>query len=182
MIEVELKFRASDPAAVRTQLQQLGGKPEPGIEQVDTYFAHPVRDFAKTDEALRIRVVRPRACVTYKGPLLDSVTKSREETEVWLEGGDDTAPQFAFILEHLGFRPVRNVSKRREPWTLSWKGHDVEVAIDIVEELGEFIELETSSEASGFDEARQALLSLAHELKLQHSERRSYLALLMGRS
>lgn len=180
MIEVELKFRTPDITRVRAHVEQLGGRKESCIEQADTYFAHPARDFAQTDEALRIRVVGKQACVTYKGPLLDQTTKSRDETEVWFDGGSEDAPRFAHVLERLGFRPVHTVQKRREPWTLEWQGHDIEIALDTVEQLGEFVELETSADETKFDEAKRALLSLADELQLQNSERRSYLTMLMS--
>jgi len=181
MIEVELKFPTSDASRVRSQVEQLGGRPKGRIKQTDRYFAHPTRDFAQTDEALRIRVVGDRACVTYKGPLLDQTTKSRDETEVWFEAGANDAPRFAHVLEQLGFRPVREVCKQREPWSLQWQERDVEIAIDDVEDLGEFIELETSAVEADFEDAKQALLSLADELKLDGGERRSYLSMLMNR-
>jgi adenylate cyclase class 2 len=182
MIEVELKFRTSDAARVRTHVEQLGGRRDDRVEQADTYFAHPARDFKQTDEALRIRVVGDRACVTYKGPLRDQTTKSRDETEIWFEAGSDDAPRFAHVLERLGFRPVRTVRKQREPWSLDWQKHEIEIAFDDVEGLGEFVELDTSAGESEFAEAKQVLLSLAKELQLEDSERRSYLSMLMSDS
>ena len=180
MIEVELKFRSKDPARVRAHVEHLGGHTEGCIEQADTYFGHPTRDFRQTDEALRIRVVGDRACVTYKGPLLDKTTKSRDETEVWFEAGSDDAPRFEHVLERLGFRHVRTVRKRREPWVLQWQGREIEIALDSVEGLGEFVELETSADEAAFEEAKRALAALADELRLDGSERRSYLSLLMN--
>ena len=55
--EVEQKFRVNDMLAVEHALRRLGAHIEPPQLQVDCYFAHPARDFAKTDEALRIRRV-----------------------------------------------------------------------------------------------------------------------------
>ncbi|MBA3314829.1 MAG: class IV adenylate cyclase [Planctomycetota bacterium] len=180
MIEVELKFRTDDVSRVRQQVKEMGGLSEQVIEQVDTYFAHPVRDFAMSDEALRIRVVGDRACVTYKGPLLDQATKSREETEIWFTGGSNDEAGFASMLESLSFRPVRIVKKRREPWSLRWQERDVEVAIDAVDGLGDFVELETAATKEDFESAKAILLSLADVLSLSDSERRSYLAMLLA--
>ena len=42
----------------------------------------PCRDFAQTDEALRIRTVGDTSFVTYKGPKLDATTKTRRELEL----------------------------------------------------------------------------------------------------
>ncbi|NLF07386.1 MAG: CYTH domain-containing protein, partial [Pirellulaceae bacterium] len=53
--EVELKYPVSDIVAVEAQLTVLGASISAGQVEVDVYFAHPARDFAQTDEALRIR-------------------------------------------------------------------------------------------------------------------------------
>jgi adenylate cyclase class 2 len=55
VFEVENKFPVPDLAAVEQQLQAYGAQFDQAVEQVDHYFAHPVRDFVKTDEALRLR-------------------------------------------------------------------------------------------------------------------------------
>lgn len=179
-VEVELKFRVDDPSRVRDVVRTLEARQGETVGQVDTYFAHPVRDFATTDEALRVRIVGPTGCVTYKGPLLDAVTKSREETELWFAGGAADAERFGGVLERLGFMRVRAVVKRREPWSLGWQGRDVEVALDEVEGLGTFVELETGASRESFEDAKASLLALAERLELRDSERRSYLALLLA--
>ena len=56
-------------------------RPGEPAEQVDTYFSHPARDFAATDEALRIRSIDQENFVTYKGPKLDATTKTRREID-----------------------------------------------------------------------------------------------------
>ena len=50
-------------------------------EQVDRYFAHPCRDFARTDEALRLRRDGDDVAITWKGPRIDAATKTRRESE-----------------------------------------------------------------------------------------------------
>jgi adenylate cyclase class IV len=52
LYEVENKFPVPDLAAVEQRLSAFGAQFGEAIEQVDHYFAHPVRDFAQTDEAL----------------------------------------------------------------------------------------------------------------------------------
>lgn len=179
-IEVELKFRVDDVAGTRKEAEELGGKVASTIEQVDTYFAHPTRDFAQTDEALRVRLVGETGCVTYKGHLLDSETKSRQETEIWFAGGAADGRRFGTLLSNLGFREVREVRKTREAWHLTWEDQEVELVLDQVEGLGPFVELETMANSVSFAEAKLKLLSLAKRLNLRESERRSYLALLLA--
>src|SRR3954468_18985093 len=96
--EVEQKHRVTDEAALMARLRESGGHLETSIEQSDQYFAHPCRDFAKTDEALRIRKVEAKAFVTYKGPKLDTTTKTRREIELPLDTADRDGLQFASLL------------------------------------------------------------------------------------
>ncbi|MFV2068300.1 MAG: class IV adenylate cyclase [Pirellulales bacterium] len=176
--EVEQKFPLDDAAKLETKLTDLGARFRPAIEQVDIYFAHPSRDFSVTDEALRIRTVGDDHWITYKGPKLGQVTKTRRELELPLGGGDDRGEQFATLLTCLGFRPVAEVRKNRRPFQLAWQSWQVEGALDHVEELGDFAELELCVESSAIEQAQDAIVGLSSELGLTHFERRSYLELL----
>ena len=106
---------------------------------------------------LRLQEDNDRAWLTYKGPLIDDVAKTRLELETGIESvevGDR-------ILQALGFQPVRVVSKQRRPFELQWQGIPVEAVIDQVTGLGEFVELETISDVDGHQAARDHLLALA---------------------
>jgi adenylate cyclase, class 2 len=177
--EVEQKFAVADLAALEQRLVTLGARPDQDIVQVDLYFAHPARDFAQTDEALRIRRVGERNYVTYKGAKIDSTTKTRREIELDLAPGDKGAREFQELLELLGFRPVAEVRKHRRTWLLSWQEHEVEAALDDVDRVGTFAELEIAADQAGVDAARDSLASLASHLNLSNGERRSYLELLL---
>ncbi len=177
--EVEAKFPLRDVEAVRSRLQALGAVAGTPLEQCDTYFAHPVRDFASTDEAFRLRRVGEANALTYKGPLLDRQTKTRREIEVPIEPGRHAADQITELLHSLGFRTVRTVEKTRVPHALTWQGREFEAALDSVRGLGEFLELELLADETHWQEARDALLELAGTLGLAGSERRSYLRLLL---
>jgi predicted adenylyl cyclase CyaB len=63
---------------------------------------------------------------------------------------------------------------------LDWQSAAVEVAIDEVEGLGTFVELEQQVAAAGVEAARGRLLALAESLACGPSERRSYLELLLA--
>ena len=177
--EVEQKFRVSDFAPVRERLAALGAKEQPAVVQVDTYYNHPSRDFAETDEALRIRSVGEQNFVTYKGPKVDSVTKTRQEIELSIEPGAKGLSRFGELLVALGFVRVASVRKTRTALTLTWKTWQVEAALDEVDPLGSFVELELTSDEAHLNEARSALAELAKEIHLDQSERRSYLELLL---
>ncbi|MFW6125193.1 MAG: class IV adenylate cyclase [Pirellulales bacterium] len=178
--EVELKFALWAPEKLREQLASLGAAVGPPVSHVDTYVSHPSREFAQTDEALRLRQVGRHNWLTYKGPKVDAVSKTRREVEVSLAPGPETATAAVELLEQLGFCRVATVRKQRCPYTLRWQGWDVTVALDEVEGLGAFIELETTVPPPQVEPARAALLQLAEHFGLRSSIRESYLELLMN--
>ena len=117
-----------------------------------------------------------------KGPKLDSTTKTRQELELPLPDGQEIQDEFLRLFEGLGFRHVATVRKHRHPGRLNWQNQAVQVAIDDVEHLGAYLELEIAADDATLGEARQALKSLASELDLGSGERRSYLELLLVKS
>ncbi len=179
MLEVEMKFPVRDFAAVETRLAQIDAHLNCTRHDIDQYFNAPDRDFAQTDEALRIRRIGSANFVTYKGPKLDARTKTRTEVEVPLGDGAATAEAFAQVLTHLGYRPVAVVQKRRRLYHLERNTFSLEVTLDEVQGVGPFVEIETQAPAERLDEARRVVLELATALGLTTSERRSYLELLL---
>jgi adenylate cyclase class 2 len=174
--EVEQKFRA-DRQKIVEAFQPLDAQWGDERQERDTYYAHPARDFATTDEALRIRRVGDWACITYKGPKIDTTTKTRRELELPIEPAQ--ADSWAELLGALGFRPAGEVRKRRRKAHVDWQQRRVEVSLDEVDGLGTFVELELLADESELDAARACLAALAAHLGLAHSERRSYLELVL---
>ena len=190
MYEVEQKFRVADPVALEAALIGLAARFRDPVEQVDRYFAHPCRDFVKTDEALRLRRVGDEVAVTWKGPRIDSAAKTRRELELALaavpplpggpRGGQATLDRWTDLLEALGFRRVRDVAKRRRAARVPWQGTEVEVALDRVEGVGEFVELELQAAEGEVPLATACIESLAAALGCGAQERRSYLELVIA--
>lgn len=174
-LEVEQKYLLPDAQAVLKRLASLGVQLGEAVEQADLYFGHPSRSFRETDEALRIRRVGEANVITYKGPRLDAQTKTRQEIELPLASGVEAFRQFATLLEALGFVRVFDVRKQRQTAALHWQGEDVELALDNVAGLGQFLELEILTTPERLETAQSALASLAKFLELSASERRSYL-------
>jgi adenylate cyclase class 2 len=180
--EVELKFPVTDVDRVRHVIDSLGAVWSPPVRQEDVYFAHPQRDFAVTDEAFRLRSVGDKHWLTYKGPLVDRETKTRQEVEVPLGDGSHTASQMKSLLAGLGFREVRCVAKTRHPAHVHWQNWEVEISIDAVDQLGTFVEVEIITDETQWELAKSCALSLAAHLGLTNSERRSYLQLLLEKN
>ncbi len=107
--EVEQKFPVDNLQDVETRLAELGAEVAAERVEVDRYYNHPARDFAETDEALRIRRVGLVNKITYKGPRIDKVTKTRQELELPLGEGDRAAGDWIKMLETLGFSTVSEV-------------------------------------------------------------------------
>ncbi len=181
--EVELKFPLGDLREVVIQrLQGLGAVCGETVPQADRYFNHPQRDFAQTDEALRIRSIGADNVLTYKGPKIDSRTKTRKEIELPLGATSQTAEQLAEVLTILSFRPVATVMKQRQQWHLTDGQWHIEIALDDVAEVGSFCEIEVVATTAQLADAQAAVLSLAQRLGLQAPERKSYLRLLLERT
>jgi adenylate cyclase, class 2 len=181
MLEVELKFHLPDEAALRRELAQFVIDWQPAEEQVDCYFNHPSRDFAQTDEAVRLRQMGGENVITYKGPKLDLTTKTRREIELPIAPGKEGLVQFGQLLEVLSFRRVAEVRKVRTKGNFTWQRWPVEVALDQVQDVGNFVELEIQAEEIDLPAARSAILDLAARLKLTEQERRGYLEMLLSK-
>ena len=180
LYEVELKFPLADPEEMQSRLRSLGATAGSLVEQVDRYFNHPVRDFRETNEAFRIRSAGETNCLTYKGPVLDRATKMRHEIEIPIADGADISAQMSQMLTLIGFRSVKEVRKRRTPWSIVWEGQEYELAVDVVPSIGTYLEIELVVDEAGRTAARDAILKLAAFLKLPEPERRSYLELVLG--
>lgn len=173
VIEVELK--APVPETALAALRARLGVPLAVEEHADAYFQHPSRDFAATDEAVRVSRRGARAELTYKGPRLDVATKSRREVTLAIDDADAASEMLAL----LGFREVMTVRKTRALHHVA----GFEVALDDVPGLGAFVEVERlvadDAARAGVEAEARALLS---SWGLRTLERRSYLELLMAQA
>jgi adenylate cyclase, class 2 len=195
-IEVELKFHIDAPEHLRQKLKSMNIGERSQETHCDTYFRHPCRDFAATREALRIRRittrvqdadgitdVRTEARVTYKGPHLPGLVKARREMEWSLEPSDGGGENLQALLIQLGFEPVASVTKMRESSQLIRDGREVTVALDDVEKVGTYVEVEVIADGEqDVAMAREIVSGLANELGLKEPEPRSYLSLLLSRT
>jgi adenylate cyclase class 2 len=179
MYEVELKVRASHDV-VRERLDALDAERVDAVTQVDTYYDAPHRDFAETDEALRIRREErdgeSTTRVTYKGPLVEAASKTRKEVETGVADAD----RFDDILAALGFSPAAVVEKERERYALD--GYTV--TLDTVAGLGEFVEIEREAPEAEVETVREGAVARLRDLGLDPDDqiRTSYLGLLIDSS
>lgn len=180
MIEVEIKAKLPDAAALEESLIKLGFKKEPSVSEQDIYYNGNDRDYRKTDEALRIRVNKypetdaQENILTYKGHKLGSDSQTRMELETVFED----APKMQAILSALGYLPILEVRKLRR----MYRQGEITVCIDHVDSLGDYLELEKLvTDKKDYPEAVEELygwlskFGIAKDLLTQHS----YLELLL---
>lgn len=171
MIEFEVKARV--PPAALEALQARLGEPVSVEAHRDAYYAHPARDFAKTDEALRLRSVGNSTELTYKGPKLDLETKTRREVTATVP--DPQAMEA--ILGALGFSLVAEVRKVRR--TYHYAGFDV--ALDELAGLGSFVELERRlPDGSETETARREAFAVLEAFGIRETLRTSYLEMVLA--
>ncbi len=172
VIEIEKKFRSPGNDKVEKNLARLGAKKLADGTIEDIYFSHPVKDFGKSDEALRLRKLEDEAELTYKGPRMKHEnTKAREEINVKV----DNPLEAQRIIERLGFSEVCVIKKKRA----SYLYDKMRVDVDDVEGLGEFVELEILTESP----ERSTLLfdTAMKELSLEKHEPRTYLEMILDK-
>lgn len=176
MIEVEVKAKIKNFDLIKNQLDKIGVEKTHLEHQEDKYFNSPVRDFAKTDEALRIREVTiaesSETFITYKGPKIDENSKIRKEVEVKIEDSN----KIIDILKSLSFIEAKKVIKDRTIYKL---GQYI-ISLDDVAGLGPYMEIETDlEEGSGYQAEVEKIFDIFKKLGIVDGfERTSYLELL----
>lgn len=180
MIEAEIKLPIYNIEELTANLLANGFRKDKKVLEQDIYFNSPLRDFRKSDEALRIRSVTNletgtgKALLTYKGPKLDLLTMTRKEVETPVE----EAEKMESILSELGYKEKYPVIKTRQ----YYKSDEITACVDQVQDLGDFLELEILIEdEAGHETALQKLEECLDKLGHHMGEtiRVSYLSMLM---
>ena len=141
MIEVEVKIPIESIEEIEGQLIHNGFKYQKTVVETDTYFTSDYYDMRKHDKALRIRTTENRdtgemrAQLGCKGPKLDNISMTRKETEIEIREPE----KMKEILKELEFYPAFcRVKKTRSYYSKK----RMTAAVDQVENLGSFLELE----------------------------------------
>ena len=156
MLEIELKVRVAALDPLRKNLLARHAEFTGKQHEHDIYYNAPHRDFGTTDEALRVRYTDGPALVTYKGKKIPELNlKAREELNTCVESGE----VFETILNRLGFTKTAEVNK----WGENYRLGNASFALDTVEGLGTFAEIEIMAENNG-EAATAEIMKLAKEL------------------
>ncbi|TFG20156.1 MAG: class IV adenylate cyclase [Promethearchaeota archaeon] len=193
-LEVEVKFHLRDKDEYEDNLKKFGAKYITDINHSDTYYKLPVgqRDFAKTDEALRLRRIEEfdarmvetldpeiSADLTYKGPKIDTETKTRKELVTSIGDPDN----LELILKSLGIRPILTLEKKRRLYTLDFNTLHIEILIDEIEHLeGYYSECEIiCMDEEEMEEGKKTIFGMMEKLGYDKSDSilKSYLELVI---
>jgi adenylate cyclase class 2 len=159
--EIECKLPIPGRETIANRLRALDAENEGDELERNWVFDNAADDFQKTGTLLRLREYG--GCfLTYKGPIREgSHYRRREELETEVSDPDI----FRLILERLGYRQIWYYEKYRN----TWRHRDCEVALDLLPDLGAYIEVEGESEDA--IDAVLTELGLAREAHVRESYR-----------
>lgn len=172
ILEIEVKGYADNLIKIEKELQNMGGMFLKEEAHRDEYFDTKERNLINKDKALRIRTIDgEQFFLTYKGPKIDTKTKTREEIEISVSNSVDTGS----ILKRMGFERIAVIEKIRKKYELA----GYKICLDNVKDMGKFIEVETTGEK--IKELRDQILGIIKKLGIEKTERKSYLELFLDR-
>ncbi len=153
-IEIELKFPLLNKDLVEGQLNAKATFIKESFQH-DVYFNPPHKDFVKNMdnvcEWFRLRLSGDSVQMNYKDWQPHDAKLKTHCIEY--EANADSYDQLSKILHALNFEKLIEVKKTRKVWNLG----DVEVSVDSVEGLGEFIEVEYKGKREDIESVRSYL-------------------------
>ena len=166
-IEIELKFPLENCRECIRYLNANARLVAKGVEQKDIYYNSPHRDFLSVDypfEWLRLRESAKGYSLDYKHFYPENVEKTDycDEFQTVIENVET----FKKILNSLNFKEIIVVKKFRDIWI--YKG--AEIVIDVVDNLGTFIELEAIDNFKDPKDGKKYLYELLKEISAETGE------------
>ncbi len=168
-IEVEIKIELSKSAFFQAKetLKTVATFVKKN-HQLDKYFIPAHRNFIKPEfpfEWLSIRTRGDAAILSYKHWYQENtkVATHCDEFETKIENQE----QLEKMFNALDITPLINVEKEREIYHYN---DEFEISLDIVKELGYFIEIESLKDLGGIDITRMRLFEFAKSLGIDASQ------------
>jgi adenylate cyclase class 2 len=158
--EVEIKIPVDEETFARTREMLVKiAKPMGTSKHSDTYFTPSHRNFVGLrfpSEWMSIRTRDDKAFLTYKHwhPHNSENQTHCDEYETVLSNPE----QLERIFSVLNFRKLVTVEKTRELFVYN---NELEIALDVVKDLGRFIEIEALKDFGGVEETRKRLIDFS---------------------
>ena len=140
MREIEVKAQVAGLGDIRAALKSQGVELSEPVTQKDVVWGLPGVTGDNTEPWLRVRSETKGDSTRHLLTLKRSVTSQLDNIECESEVGDPL--QVANIIEDLGFELYNSLTKIRQKAVIG----EIEVCLDSVEDLGDFIEAEKLTE------------------------------------
>lgn len=166
-VEVEIKVKIENLEGIKKRVSEIG-KLIKSIKQIDEYYVPLHRDFFAQKvrtEWLRIRT-NPDKTVFEYDLSVNKDKNGKQEYAKEYETGISEPDEFRKILDFLNFRKVITVEKQREYWDCG----NIEVALDKIKDLGDFIEAEAKGDFKTSKEAEEACLNMLYKLGIKDAK------------
>lgn len=164
--EIQIKLPINNPGQIRKKLEDLKTEKAETKWQQDIYFEAPGWKPPKTDELMRIRQEGGKYILAYKGPARGKEIRIKPKIEFQID------PNLKDVLEKIGYKKTLQINKEREKYLLE----GIEITLDKVEDLGEFMELRTENPK---DEEKIKNLIKKLELDSKSATKESYFELML---
>jgi len=167
MREIEIKASVSNKQALVNILRDKGVELSPPITQRDQVFGRLGVLGGSNNDApwLRIRSETKNGNTVQIFTLKKSVTNQLDSIEHETEIADDK--ELAQIITHLGFESYSDLTKTRQKAQLG----DIEICVDTVDGLGDFIEVEKlTGEDANYDEVAAELWEVLERFGVNRSD------------
>jgi len=166
-VEIEIKYPLKNRGQIAMFLGKNAEAAAQGVTQKDTYYTPKHRDFLAEQypyEWLRIRETQHRASVTYKHFYPAKIEKHTHADEFEYNISDPSACEKMFLA--LDFKKRVVVDKTRDTWNYK----EVEIALDSVLGLGDYIEIEATTEYHDPHEAKAYIRTILKEVAAEVGE------------
>lgn len=167
-IEVEIKIPIDNFEEVKARVS-ASGKLIKSIHQIDDYYNPIHKDFLgqkpQPTEWLRLRTNPDKVIFEYDKAINMQPDGNYEYAEEY-ETEISNKEEFIKILNFLDFKKAITVDKQREYWDCG----DLEIALDKIKDLGDFIEVEAKGNFENAEQARKSCLNFLDNLGIKNAE------------
>ena len=164
-VEVEIKVKVENLNGIKEKVSKIGQLIK-SIRQIDDYYVPCHRDFFNQKphptEWLRVRTNPDKVFFEYDKSI-NKNAKGEQECAEEYETEISNPDEFRKILDFLDFKKVITVDKQREYWMCG----DIEVALDVVRDLGFFVEAEAKGDFKNTAEAKTACINFLKNLGIE---------------
>lgn len=163
MQEIEVKAKIKNISRIKSKLENLGCKFGKPLIQKDKIFIHkniqyPYKD--KEKAVLRIRKSNGKYFLTLKKNKSNELDCLEKETQII------NPEKIQIILELMGYRIIAEVSKER----YKCKYKDLEICLDKVKNLGNFIEIEKIIKGGNGKEIQKQLFKFLKTIGIKEKD------------